>query len=178
MHLDEGRATEPGGPVPARSKVMVVGAAEAGKSTLIAALCPSSINLEIRGRTVAMDHGMLRRGEACVSIVGVPGQARFAGVREALFTGAAAVVWVHAAGAEVDLPTAELLRPMALPYLVYVNLHGRRAGAWSMPQAELRRPRAVIVGDLVDPMRAELGALETEIWRLTANLPRDVSETV
>ncbi len=158
---------EPGG-IPARNKVVVIGAGEAGKSTLISALCPGSINLEVRGRTVAMDHGMLRRGETYLSIVGVPGQARFAGVREALFTGAAAAVWVHAAGTEADGPTAELLLPAALPYLVYVNLLGRASGAWPATPAGLPPPRAVIVGDLIDPVRAELEVLETEIWRLAS----------
>ena len=159
-----------GAPSPVRRKVVVVGAAEAGKSTLIAVLCQGSVNLDVRGRTVAMDHGMLRRGETRLSLVGVPGQVRFAGVREALLAGAAAAVWVHAAAAEVDLPTAELLQPAALPYLVYVNLHGRAAGAWPAPPIELPPPRAVIVGDLLDPARAELGALETEVWKLATTL--------
>ena len=61
-----------------RGKVLVVGAAEAGKSTLIKSLSPGAINLEVNGRTVAMDHGMLRRAGSSLSLVGVPGQQRFA----------------------------------------------------------------------------------------------------
>lgn len=41
---------------------MVVGPGEAGKSTLIARLCPGAINLHAGGRTVALDHGTLRAG--------------------------------------------------------------------------------------------------------------------
>ena len=58
------------------AKVLVVGAGEAGKSTLIRALAPNAMNLAVRGRTIAMDHAMLEYDDCRLSIVGVPGQQR------------------------------------------------------------------------------------------------------
>ncbi len=168
--MARGLGPPPCGGTTVRGKVVILGAAEAGKSTLITTLCPNSMNLHVDGRTVAMDHGMLSRGSSCLSLVGVPGQQRFAAVRDALVAHALAAVWVHAAGAETDLSTTELIRRTALPYLVYVNLHGRGGGEWLTPTV-LRRPRAVLVGDLLDPMRSEVDTLKMGIWKLAAELP-------
>ena len=66
---------ETGSAAPA-AKLIVVGPGEAGKSTLIARLVDGAVNLAVGGRTVAMDHGMLRRAGARLSLVGVPGTDR------------------------------------------------------------------------------------------------------
>jgi len=91
-------------------KVLVVGAGEAGKSTVIELLSNSAMNLQVGGRTVAMDHATLSRDGQRMSLVGVPGQHRFAPVREVLSAGARAALWVHRVGAATDPSTAELVR--------------------------------------------------------------------
>ena len=140
-----------GRPTVRYGKVVVLGPAEAGKSTLIQALTLSSMNLAIRGRTVAMDHGMLERDGVSLSMVGVPGQDRFAPVRASLIEGARAAIWVHPAGEGADPATADLLRELTgagIPYLVFVNEREGMANAraWgSLP--DLPPPREVICGD-------------------------------
>ncbi|MCP4902225.1 MAG: hypothetical protein GY906_35105 [bacterium] len=49
-------------------KALVVGAAEAGKSTLIKAISPTAMNLAVNGRTVAMDHATLERSSRRLSV--------------------------------------------------------------------------------------------------------------
>lgn len=151
------------------SKIVVVGPGEAGKSTLIRLLADNAINLEVRGRTVAMDHGVLWRGERRLVLVGVPGQQRFAGVREALVRGARGALWVHPAGEAADDDTIELLAgPLAaVPYLVYVNVRagGEERGGFP-PSRRLGPPRGVVTGSLADPGES-LGEIEAMAWKLT-----------
>lgn len=151
----------------AAAKVIVVGPGEAGKSTLIARLVSGAVNLAVVGRTVAMDHGMLRRVGAKLSLVGVPGQRRFAAVREALAVSAVGAVWVHPAGEEIDAETVALLaasKGNPLPYLVYVN---HRTAEWPLADfpapATLGPPQAVMVGNL---MESDLDDLVESVWAL------------
>jgi len=151
-----------------KSKVMVVGPSEAGKSTLIRLLSDRAVNLEYRGRTVAMDHAVLRRDGTAVSIVGVPGQPRFAPVREALSQRAAGAIWVHPAAQAPDPSTIDLLKQWVepLPYLVVVNQRegGSPDTAFHTPSG-LPSPREIITGNLV--VEADLGRrIETAIWGL------------
>lgn len=148
-------------------KVIVVGPGEAGKSTLISRLVAGAVNLAVSGRTVAMDHGMLRRLDARISLVGVPGQSRFAAVRDALAVGAVGAIWVHPAGEPADRETMTLLRSRPgghLPYLVYVNW---RAGAGAPPRFEtpegLAPPQAVLVGNL---LQSALDDLVEAVWEV------------
>ncbi len=163
---------ETGSAAPA-AKLIVVGPGEAGKSTLIARLVDGAVNLAVGGRTVAMDHGMLRRAGARLSLVGVPGQSRFAAVREALSVGAVGAVWVHPAGEAADAETAALLgatRPSPLPYLVYVNHRAgepARRGAFEAPPP-LAPPLRVFAGDLIG---GDLDELIESVWTLSGLAP-------
>jgi signal recognition particle receptor subunit beta len=157
-------------------KVLVVGAAEAGKSTLIRALCPGALNLAVNGRTVAMDHATLSRDDMMLSLVGVPGQPRFQPVREALAVGARCAVWVHRAGAPSDPLTTSLVARLIdrqVPYLVYVNHHRASTTAgWPAP-AGLAPPEAVLEGDLIDP-DGSVGHLVEAVWRCVCRLGRQL----
>lgn len=135
------------------AKLVVMGPGEAGKSTLISRLTRGAVNLAVGSRTVAMDHAALQVGEWRLSVVGVPGQERFAPVREALFKGAAAAVWVHPAGTEPDASTVALLdaaNGAVPPYVVYVNERegGVEASAFVTPRG-VPVPRAVIRANLL-----------------------------
>jgi len=154
------------------AKVVVVGRGEAGKSTLIRKLAPHSMNLEVEGRTIALDHGMLGRNGARISLVGVPGQPRFAAVREALMVGALAAVWVHPQGEIPDRETAQLLAgslPGALPYIVYVNQRGELPPKPFRTPSFVPEPRQVLFGDLSSP-EDNLEKLEGLLWDLFTQL--------
>lgn len=147
------------------AKLIVIGPGEAGKSTLISRLVVGAVNLEVGGRTVAMDHGMLRRCGARISLVGVPGQSRFAAVRDALAVGAVGAIWVHPAGEAADSETVALLRAGAgghLPYLVYVNQRsGTATPAGFEAPPGLAPPRAVLAGNLKE---SALDDLVEAVW--------------
>ncbi|MEP0774488.1 MAG: 50S ribosome-binding GTPase [Acidobacteriota bacterium] len=106
-------------------KVVVLGPGEAGKSTLIARLCPDAINLHAGGRTVALDHGTLQAEGVRLHFFGVPGQERFAEVQETLLRGAHLGVVVVSTGQQVDPLThrwSERLAAAGVPLLLVVNL--------------------------------------------------------
>jgi hypothetical protein len=156
-----------------RGKVLVVGAGEAGKSTLIRALCPEAMNLEVRGRTVAMDHATLTTRGRRLALVGVPGQQRFAPVREALARGTAAAIWVHRAGSGVDPDSAELVAQLAakgVPYVVVINSEGPPQGhdGWSQPTS-CPAPRALVAGDLLSSP-AFVGHVERVLWEMVGEV--------
>jgi signal recognition particle receptor subunit beta len=150
-------------------KVVVLGPAEAGKSTLIRALTRAPMNLAVRGRTVAMDHGMLERDGVILSIVGMPGQERFAPVRASLLEGARAAVWVHPGGAPVDATTASMVTELAargIPHMVFIN---ERQGSvnghdWN-PELHLPAPREVIRGDALRS-RDAVRSVKEALWNL------------
>jgi signal recognition particle receptor subunit beta len=150
------------------AKILIVGAPEAGKSTLVRLVAERSLNLEHRGRTVALDHGILRSGPQTLSLVGVPGQERFAVVREALAVRATGAVWVHRPSASPDPSTVALLRGLGqeVPYLVLVNERRDDSPSTGFPApADLPPPREVIHGDLLgDSTTRE--RLEAAMWRL------------
>lgn len=149
-----------------RCKVVVVGPAEAGKSTLVGLLSERAMNLERQGRTVAMDHGLLRRADAKITLVGVPGQPWFAPVREVLVQRARGAIWVHPAGQAADASTVELLQAggEALPFVVLVNERiGGARGVGYEPPVGLHRPCRVFTGDLIND--ADLvGEIKQAIW--------------
>jgi len=137
------------------AKVLVAGAGEAGKSTLIRALVPDAMNLAFRGRTIAMDHAMMEYDGCRLSIVGVPGQQRFGAVREILAEGAQGVIWVHRSGFSTDTETTDLVRDLSsenVPYLVLVNHVGLfcRPHGWSCPEG-LPSPTTIVECDLKAP---------------------------
>ena len=151
------------------AKVVVVGRGEAGKSTLIRALAADAMNLAVRGRTVAMDHGLLVRGADSLALVGLPGQPRFAPVREVLVSGARGALFVHPAGEPYDPATVALLGSQDLrsvPYLVFVNRRGGGpSGALPETPPGLRPPKAILFGNLAQPGPV-LRDLYDATWRL------------
>ena len=133
---------------------------------MIEALCQRPMNLEVRGRTVALDHGTLTRGSRVMSVVGLPGQRRFAPVRESLAPGASAAVWVQRASLPADAPTAAFLAHLGVPYLVYRNsFRGEFDLAWRLAD-DLGPPVAVISGDLGSGETRGLVELDEHLWRL------------
>jgi len=119
-------------------KVLVLGAAEAGKSTLIRALCPGALNLAVNAAPWPWITPPCPATNDAVA-VGVPVSPLPTGPGS-VGVGARCAVWVHRAGAPFDPSTTSLVARLigsAGPYLVYVNHHrastataGRRRPAW------------------------------------------------
>lgn len=149
-----------------RHKVVVLGAGEAGKSTLIGFLCDSALNVDVRGRTVGLDHGLLRIRNRRISLVGVPGQDRFVDSREVILRGAEAAIWVHRPSQPAHPETIRLLRKFDLPYLLYLNHHqGASETLFELP-TELDRPRELIRGCLLRPHDRNLGRVRLGVLTL------------
>ena len=166
-----GTAAPPRSPQQVRGKVIVIGAGEAGKSTLIAALCHRALNLEVDGRTVAMDHGALNDDEVTLSLIGVPGQPRFREIRQALATGARSAVWVHRVGQPIDSETLDLLGECGVPYLVILNHEASPATAtWRQPDC-LPAPEAILSANLTQLCGEEIESLQREIRDLVSSSP-------
>lgn len=112
------------------AKVLVLGPGEAGKSTLVATLCRDAVNLSVRGRTVALDHGTVEHRGRVFHFFGVPGQARFAPVQESLLKGCQVAVVVRRAGELLDPLTIRWCGDLAargVPLILVTNLvtHGK-----------------------------------------------------
>lgn len=147
-------------------KVVVLGPGEAGKSTLIAALCGNAINLEVRGRTVALDHGTSRYNGTTFHFFGVPGQSRFATVQESLLAGADIAVAVVRAGERLDPVTQHWCSALARegkPLVLVINRLGPTEGPWA-PAGE----DAIFVEQLQLDLasKAETARLLPILWRL------------
>lgn len=155
-----------------RPTIVILGPAEAGKSTLIRLLGDGAINLEHRGRTVGMDHAILRDGDREAMLLGVPGQERFSAVREILTGMSSAAVWVRPPSGEADAVTADLLAsiPRPMPYLVFVNQRDGGGGHGNLAPvpALVDPPRDVVVGNLLGDLSAR-ERLRTAMWRLVAS---------
>lgn len=144
-------------------KVVVLGPGEAGKSTLIAALCRDALNLAVQGRTVALDHGTCEYEGCFFHFFGVPGQERFAPVQESLLRGCSAAVVVVAHGNGCDPLTrkwCQELHARGVPLVWVVNRFN--AGAVQRPE-----PPPITLGAQVLEMDL---AQPGEVWQILPTL--------
>ena len=108
-----------------RVKVVVLGNAEAGKSTLIKTLIPDSINIEYKGRTIALDFGVIEKNGIRFHIFGTPGQRRFEIVRDVISEGADLFIYVFdplLGISKYDLEVISLLKEKELKGFFFINL--------------------------------------------------------
>jgi small GTP-binding protein len=76
-------------------KIVVTGPYEAGKSLMIEKLTGGScINIERRGTTIAMDHGLANVDDMTIFLFGTPGLLRFRTMRKILSSGADGIIFV------------------------------------------------------------------------------------
>ena len=107
-----------------RVKVVVLGNAEAGKSTLIKTLIPNSINIEHKGRTVALDFGVIEESGIRFHIFGTPGQERFKVVRDIISEGAGLFIYVFdplIGVSKYDIEIISLLKDRGLKGFFFIN---------------------------------------------------------
>ncbi len=75
-------------------KILVVGPQGTGKTTIIHRVTKRPFSVEVNGKTVGLDFGVLRTRGLQVHLFGVPGMRHFNLVRKALSTGTHGVVLV------------------------------------------------------------------------------------
>lgn len=107
-----------------RTKVVIFGKSDAGKSTLIQKLVPGALNVEYGGSTVAMDYGkIIFRGQE-FHLFGTPGQVHLNPVRECLTEGIDVAIFVMDSSRHFDREDIGLLKELEalkVPYLIFVN---------------------------------------------------------
>lgn len=108
-----------------RVKVIVLGNAEAGKSTLIKTIIPESINIEHKGRTIALDFGVIEEKGIRFHIFGTPGQKRFETMRNIVTTGAELFIYVLdplIGISDYDTEIISLLKKEGLKGFFFINI--------------------------------------------------------
>lgn len=75
-------------------KIVVTGPNQSGKSSYIRFLDQNSLNVEVGGKTVAMDIGLVRLNGFHVSLFGTPGLLRFSVMSNILANGADGIVFI------------------------------------------------------------------------------------
>lgn len=143
-------------------KIVVTGPFEAGKSAMIHHITDGAcINIERRGTTIAMDHGMTHVDDMNVFLFGTPGLLRFRTMRKILSEGADGIIFVvDSVNPESDARAKLFFREIAffLPGVPCVVAANKQDLSESRPVDQLRKSLQFLVGLPVFPVSAETGA--------------------
>ncbi|NHJ13223.1 MAG: GTP-binding protein [Candidatus Thorarchaeota archaeon] len=142
-------------------KIIVTGPFESGKSKIIHHLTNGAcINIERRGTTIAMDHGMTNVDGMSVFLFGTPGLLRFRTMRKILSSGADGIILVvDSSDPESDARAKLFFREIAffLPGVPCVVAANKQDLAESRRVDQLRDRMKFLVGQAVMPCSAETG---------------------
>ncbi len=142
-------------------KIIVTGPYEAGKSKIIHHLTDGAcINIERRGTTIAMDHGMTNVDGMSVFLFGTPGLLRFRTMRKILAEGADGIIFVvDSSNPESDERAKLFFREIAffLPGVPCVVAANKQDLSDSRRIDQLRDRMKFLVGQAVMPCSAETG---------------------
>ncbi len=120
-------------------KVMVFGKGEAGKSTFIRSVIPNAVNIEHKGRTVALDYGDLQINGKKIHLFGTPGQARFNVVREVISIRADGAIMIFDGAAGLSNEDIQILREieeLRVPFVGVLNKKAREHTVVTMGEIE------------------------------------------
>ncbi|MBN2380008.1 GTP-binding protein [candidate division WOR-3 bacterium] len=107
------------------AKIVIVGKDEAGKSTLVQNIIPGALNIERKGRTIALDYGNKLHGDYKLHLFGTPGQSRFRIVRDIVARGMNLAIWVLDYSRHFDERDEEILKFLTgsnVPFIVFANI--------------------------------------------------------
>jgi len=106
-------------------KIVIFGKGEAGKSTFLSTIIPDAININHRGRTIALDFGTYRHNGKVFHFYGTPGQARFDCLRDIIAINAHHSLMIFDSShplEEDDRNILEEVRRLAIPFTGVLNL--------------------------------------------------------
>lgn len=142
-------------------KVVVTGPYEAGKSAMIHHITGGAcINIERRGTTIAMDHGLANVDDMSVFLFGTPGLLRFRTMRKILSSGADGIIFVvDSVDPESDARAKLFFREIAffLPGVPCVVAANKQDLSESRPVDQLRSSLRFLAGLPVFPVSAKTG---------------------
>ncbi|MFW9787977.1 MAG: ATP/GTP-binding protein [Candidatus Thorarchaeota archaeon] len=142
-------------------KIVVTGPYEAGKSQMIHHITNGQcINVERRGTTIAMDHGLANVDGLNVFMFGTPGLLRFRTMRKILSEGADGIIFVvDSVDPESDARAKLFFREIAffLPGVPCVVAANKQDIPESRPIDQLRKNLRFLAGLPVFPVSAKTG---------------------
>jgi len=142
-------------------KIVVTGPFEAGKSLMIHHITNGAcINVERKGTTIAMDHGLANVDGMNVFMFGTPGLLRFRTMRKILSEGADGIIFVvDSVDPESDARAKLFFREIAffLPGVPCVVAANKQDLKESRPVDQLRRKLRFLAGLPVFPVSAKTG---------------------
>jgi small GTP-binding protein len=103
-------------------RIMVTGPFNAGKSTVVRALCEKSISIDRMGTTVAFDYGSVNITGIEAEIFGTPGQERFEFIFKIFAREVSGVLLVVDASRPEDFARAQHMLELIGPHIPYVVL--------------------------------------------------------
>lgn len=142
-------------------KIVVTGPYKAGKSQIINHITNGAcINIERRGTTIAMDHGLANVDGMNVFMFGTPGLLRFRTMRKILSEGADGIIFVvDSVDPESDKRAKLFFREIAffLPGVPCVVAANKQDDSKSRPVDQLRKNLRFLAGLPVFPVSAKTG---------------------
>ncbi|MHA1950391.1 MAG: GTP-binding protein [Candidatus Thorarchaeota archaeon] len=142
-------------------KIVVTGPFEAGKSLMIHHITDGAcINVERKGTTIAMDHGLANVDGMNVFMFGTPGLLRFRTMRKILSEGADGIIFVvDSVDPDSDARAKLFFREIAffLPGVPCVVAANKQDMKESRPVDQLRRKLRFLAGLPVFPVSAKTG---------------------
>jgi small GTP-binding protein len=142
-------------------KIVVTGPYEAGKSLMIHHITNGAcINVERRGTTIAMDHGLANVDGMSVFMFGTPGLLRFRTMRKILSEGADGIIFVvDSVDPESDARAKLFFREIAffLPGVPCVVAANKQDLPEARPIDQLRKNLRFLAGLPVFPVSAKTG---------------------
>jgi len=106
-------------------KIVIFGKGEAGKSTFLSTIIPDAININHRGRTIALDFGTYRHNGKVFHFYGTPGQARFDCLRDILAINAHHALMIFDSSLPLEEDDRNILqevRRLSVPFTGILNL--------------------------------------------------------
>ncbi len=118
-------------------RIMVTGPFNAGKSTVVHALCEKSVSIDRMGTTVAFDYGNVNITGIEAEVFGTPGQERFEFIFQIFAREVSGVLLVIDATRPEDFERAKHMLDLIGPHIPYVVLANKSDLAGALPPATI-----------------------------------------